>query len=58
LCRILQIDEIYVKSCFVNNFLKGVQILHKINVMRYMYIYENNPFMNDCANISEEFSSE
>jgi hypothetical protein len=42
----------------VNNFLKGVQILHKINVMRYMYIYENNPFMNDCANISEEFSSE
>jgi hypothetical protein len=35
------------KSSFVNDFVKGVQILHKINIMRYMYVckYENDPFV-------------
>jgi hypothetical protein len=30
LCKIFQIDEIYVKSYFVSDFVKHVQILHKI----------------------------
>jgi hypothetical protein len=30
---ILQVDEIYMKSSFVNDFVKGVQILHNVNVM-------------------------
>jgi hypothetical protein len=34
LCRIFQVDEIYVKSSFVSDFVKYVQILHKINMMR------------------------
>jgi hypothetical protein len=34
LCKIFQIDEIYVKSSFVSDFVKHVQILHKINMMR------------------------
>jgi hypothetical protein len=35
------------KSSFVSDFVKGVQILHKINIMRYMYVckYENDPFV-------------
>jgi hypothetical protein len=35
LCKIFQIDEIYVKSTsFVSDFVKHVQILYKINMMR------------------------
>jgi hypothetical protein len=34
LCKIFQIDEIYVKSSFVSDFVKHVQILYKINMMR------------------------
>jgi hypothetical protein len=37
LCRIFLVDEIYVRI-FLNDFVKRVQILHKINVMRYMYV--------------------
>jgi hypothetical protein len=35
-------------------------MLHNLNVMRQKAckIYENNPFVNDCANICEEFFCE
>jgi hypothetical protein len=49
LCKILKVDEIYVKGSFVNDFVKDVQILCKINVMIYIYIYESNPFVNECV---------
>jgi hypothetical protein len=42
LCRILQVDEIYVKSSFMNDFIKGVQMLHTLNMMRYMYVWKQS----------------
>jgi hypothetical protein len=51
LCKIFQIDEIYVKSYFVSDFVKHVQILHKINMMRCicLKIYMKSYFVNDCV---------
>jgi hypothetical protein len=37
-CRRLRVDEIYGKSSFLNDFVKDVQILHILNVMRYMHV--------------------
>jgi hypothetical protein len=34
LCKIFQIDKIYAKSSFVSDFVKHVQILHKISMLR------------------------
>jgi hypothetical protein len=53
-----RVDEIiYVKSSFVHDFINGVQNVVQLKLDE-ICMYENNPFMNDCANICEDIFCE
>jgi hypothetical protein len=54
---IFQLDEIYVKSSFLNDFVKKCANITQ-DQRDEMCLYESIPFVNDCANICEKFFCE